>query len=211
MALGQRSVAMSQCPSCGAASHPGATFCHACGATLPQQGPDVPAGTSRTLALAGAPPAGYGAQIPAAPAAGPQARPIGVTIVGIVTIVFGAFTALMGLAVMLFMGALGAVLGSFLPFGEGGAAMGGFFGVLGIIIAMLMIGFAALVIVTGVGTLRGRSWAWVVMLVLMAFNGLSALAGLAQQEFGSLVTLLVSGVVIWYFFQPDVKAYFGRS
>jgi len=133
-----------------------------------------------------------------------------VTIVGLVMAVFGAIAILVGMVVMLFMGALGAFLGAFFPFSEG-AGFAGFFGVLGIIAAMFVFGFAAVTIATGVGALRGRSWAWIAMLVLMGLNALRGLAGLAQRDIGSVVTLAVSGLVIWYFFTPEVKTWFGRA
>lgn len=187
---------MDHCSSCGAASNPGATFCHACGATL------APAPV-RTYATA-AP-----ASLPAMPGA-PQTRPIGVTLVGLVTVVFGAVMVLVGLALMLFMGALGAFFGSFLPF-DGSGGFGAFFGVLGIIAAFFVFGLAALMIAAGVGALRGREWAWVAILVLMALNAVRGLFGLAQRDAGSLVTLIVSGLVIWYFLRPEVKAWFGKA
>ena len=147
---------------------------------------------------------------PAVAPGAPQARPIGVTIVGLVSVVFGAVMVLVGFAVMLFMGAMGAIFGTFLPF-DGSGGLGAFFGVLGIIAAFFVFGVAALMIVTGVGTLRGRSWAWALMLVLMGLNALRGLLGLAQRDFGSVVTLLVSGLVIWYFLTPEVKRWFGRA
>lgn len=137
------------------------------------------------------------------------ARPIGVTIIGFVTVAVGAFAVLGGLFLILFMGTLGAFLGSF-GF-DGSGALGGFFGALGLFLAMFVFALAALVILVGVGTLRGSSWAWVAMLLLMGLNALSGLSSLASRDISGIVALLVSGLVIWYFLQPDVKTWFGRA
>ncbi|HET6405002.1 MAG TPA: hypothetical protein VFH78_10170, partial [Candidatus Thermoplasmatota archaeon] len=121
---------------------------------------------------------------------------------------FGAFSLLAGFFVLLFFGALGTAAAAFLP-GEFGL-LGGIFGVIGLFVAFFVFAFAVLTIVTGMGTLRGRRWAWTLMIVLMALNALRGLFGLADRDVGSLVTLAVSGVVIWYFFTPEVKQWFDR-
>lgn len=194
---------MGACPGCGAATNPGATFCHACGATLSTLPMGAPPGTSRGIPPSPAAP-GHAAVHPSQ-----RARPVGVTIIGFVTIVFSAFAIVAGLFVMLFFGALGAFLG-IVGLGSAGP-VSGFFAALGIFLAMFVFAFAAFGIIVGVATLRGRSWAWVAMLVLMGLNALGGLSSLAQRQFSGVLTLLVSGLVVWYFFQPDVKAWFGRA
>lgn len=188
---------MGYCPSCGAATNPGASFCHACGATLPQHGTAPPAAAAPTPAPAYAPPPAQ------------RVRPVGVSIIGFVTIAFAAFTIVAGLFVMMFMGALGAFVGSF-GFG-GSGAVGSFLGALGLLAAMFVFAFAALGILVGVGVLRGSGWAWIAMIVLMGLYAMGGLFELASRDFGGIITIGISALIIWYFFQPDVKAWFGRA
>lgn len=189
---------MSFCPQCGKPTAPGASFCTACGATLP-------AGAPTTPAIAAPAPS-------AAPQAIARVRPVGVTIIGIVLVVGSAFFALAMLIGMMFV-ATGAAWWTqfsrewipYLP-DFGPIAMA-------VVFTMMLIaaGVAALGIATGIGVLNGRDWAWGLTLVLMALNGLSGLFDLATLEPGGVVAIAVSGLVIWYFFQPDVKRWFGRA
>lgn len=145
-------------------------------------------------------------------ASAPAPRPVGVTIIGVVTVVLGGLMAF-GLAFAALAVMFGAAFFTAL-FGEFFAPMGAFAGVLAAFIMMILLFaalVAALVIVVGVGVLKGRGWAWGAMIVLMALNALGGLSSLAQRDVGGLFSVLVAGVVIWYFFQPDVKAWFGRS
>lgn len=181
---------MGYCPSCGATTNAGATFCHACGAPLTTHAP--------------APASGATAVHPSQ-----RVRPVGVSIIGFVTVAFSAIAIVVGLFLMIFMGALGAFVGGFVP-GDGGA-FAAFFGALGLFVAVFVFAFAALGIFVGIGVLRGSGWAWIAMLILMGLNALGGLSSLASRDVGGVVSLIVSGLVIWYFFQPDVKAWFGRA
>lgn len=182
------------CAHCGAAANPGASFCHACGTGL----------AATPMAPAGATGAPFGAG-----QAVERVRPTGVTVIGVVTVAFGAFAAMAALAVMLFFGAMGALFGIFLPFAAG--EIGAFAGILGIVLAIVILAFAGLTLAAGIGTLRGASWAWALMIVLMALNALRGIGELAERSIGGVITIGVSALVIWYFLQPDVKRWFARA
>lgn len=200
---------MAFCPQCGKPVESGAAFCTACGHALaPPPAMSAPAATVPA-------PAPYAAPVvPAAPAA--RVRPIGVTIIGIVSIIAGAFLALGAVAVLMFALFGASMMQAFgdemWPFEVGGAFIA-FFAV----IALLFIAaFAGLAFAAGFGSLQGRSWAWGLTIVLMglnALNGLGELAGGIRDGtfLSGVLTLAVSGLVVWYYFQPDVKAWFGRS
>lgn len=186
---------MSSCPQCGKPTPVGASFCAACGATLATLAP--------ALATASA--------VPAMPT--PQARPAGVTLIGVGTLL-AAGIAGVGILFGLFMVILGA---SFFGAMEN-ALPWGFFGALGaamVILSLLFIAFAAILvalgIATGLGVLKGRPWSWVLTLILAGIIGLSGMSGLARGDFGDALGIVVAALVIWYFFQPDVKRWFGRT
>lgn len=137
---------------------------------------------------------------------------MGVTIIGMVTLfvsAIGAIAILFALFAVMISASVGAAFAEdwmpfLLPFGGAVALLA--------IFALVFAGaFVALGIVTGVGVLKGRSWAWGLMIVLMALAGVNSLFDLARQDVGGILGVAVSGIVIWYFFQPDVKRWFGRA
>jgi len=111
----------------------------------------------------------------------PPRLPIGVAILGALTILVGILILLAALALLiapLFLVGLGFPL----PFGLAA-------GVLGLIVLLI----AILWIATGVGLIRLRSWAWWLAVIVMVLSILSSLAApaLALVPFLILVYLIV--------------------
>lgn len=183
---------MAFCPHCGSPAAPGTSFCSACGRSLPGAASPAPH-------PAGAAPAAP--RWPAAEARPP--RPVGVTIVGVV--LFMASVAMAFGALVVFAGS--QWLAGYVPVAEARSV----FTVFGPVVAMGMLLAAGLVAFAGYGALDGRSWAWALVLVLLGLNALGALAQLAEGDVGGVLGLLVSGLVIWYFFRPEVRAWFGQA
>lgn len=138
-------------------------------------------------------------------AATTRQRPTGVAILAVLYYIGAAFLAVGGIAMM--MG--GAFFGAMMAEAMGMA--GGAFAAIGIVIGIVLLLIAALSGATGWGMWTGRSWAWILALVLTALNALSSVASLVQGEYGSLLGLAIAGLIIWYLFRPAVKAWFGRT
>lgn len=194
-----RPGAMSHCPNCGATATPGASFCSTCG--RPFAAAPVPA-----------PPSWSAAAPYALPAALPRARPVGVTIVGIVSIVGGigmAFAAVAALFILL-LGATfaDAMTDTFVPWMP--SVPGALMATLAVIAFLFLGAMAGLAIAAGVGSLRGRAWGWVLTLVAMGLVALDAGGGILAGAVEDVLGLLVAGLVVWYYFTPDVRAWFGR-
>jgi hypothetical protein len=126
-------------------------------------------------------------------------RPVGITIVAIVLAVSGVFQVLVGTQ------GLGIT-----SFGLGAAAnaagVSGWASVLGGVLSIIVAG--------GMFTLAG--WAWmlavavlgirvVVDVIAIVTHGASSTLGIA-----AITNLVISGVILWYFLRPNVKAAFGR-
>ena len=196
---------MAYCPHCGAGTNPGASFCTACGTTL------TPAAPPPTIGA----PAPHAPAAPSAYAAPPVTqRPVGVTIVGIVMIV-GSILGILAILGLIFMAmvigtAFSEVFGgsSWFEWFELGASIAAAFL---LVAALFVIAFAVFALLTGLGSLRGASWAWAATIVIMALTGLNSLASLASRDTGGLLGLLASAAVIWYYFRPEVKAWFKRA
>lgn len=133
---------------------------------------------------------------------GPEARPVGISILAVLSFVGAAFAAL-GALFFLF---LGAALGSFA--GSEGALAGTLVGGL---VGGFFVVFAVVEAVVGYGLWNGRNWAWILTLIVTGFYAIASLIGLSQGEYSSIVSLAIGGGILWYLFQPGVKRYFGQA
>lgn len=185
------SGSMAFCPHCGSPAAAGTSFCASCGRSLAgAPAPDLARPTPPLLAP---------------DPARPVERPVGVTIVGIVMFIGAAFMAFG--ALFLFLGS--QWLAGYVPSSVPEARS--IFTVFGPLLALLVLLVAGLAVFAGVGVLQGHGWAWGLVLVLMGLNILGGLGELAMRQVDGVLTLLVSGIVIWYFLRPEVRAWFGQS
>jgi len=119
-------------------------------------------------------------------------RPIGVTILGVLWILGGLL--------MMVSGFVGGTLLSIEGLGGLGAAMGVIFLVIGIIDLLL-----------GVGCFLAWSWVWIVGIIFSVIGILIGLVSLVTSGLGALVGIIIAAIILWYLFQPQVKAYFGQA
>lgn len=137
-------------------------------------------------------------------------RPAGVTIIAILNIISG---------IVMLLGGLGlAVASSILPtmttldpnasgqmalaglLGAGGAAIGG---------VMIILGIISFIVAWGL--LKGKGWAWTVTIILSLVSIVMGVISLVAGNFGSIVNIIIGGIVIYYLYRPHVKAYFGKG
>ncbi len=128
-----------------------------------------------------------------------NSRPVGITIIAIVLAVSGVFQILVGTE------GLGVT-----NFGLGAAAdaagVSGWAAVVGGVLSILVAG--------GLFTLAG--WAWLLAVVVLGIRVVVDIIAVATHGAGSvlggasLVNLVVSAVILWYFMRPGVKSAFGR-
>jgi hypothetical protein len=131
---------------------------------------------------------------------------VGITIIGRIAIVGGAFAAFAAASSFIVL-----VLGV----GVGGV-IGAVFGVFALALLVLFGILGALGIATGWGLLKGRSWSRILLMVLMTLNalwGVGMVVDVADRSgvLPGLVGIGVSGVVGWYLFRPEVKHWFLRA
>ena len=127
-------------------------------------------------------------------------RPGGVTVLSILDFIGGILAFLVGLFVV-------AVGGSGLLAQLGYGLFSGFVVVAGV--AVVIIGLLSLLL--GYGMWTGKGWAWLLAVILYALGALSSLLSLAGGSFGSIVSLVIYGLLLWYLWKPHVKAYFGKG
>jgi hypothetical protein len=135
-------------------------------------------------------------------------RPTGVTIIGVLMAIAGIVMIIAGISAM--------ALAPFIPMaaqnqelagGISSAMLGGFATASGAI--MLALGIASLVIAYGL--FKGSSWAWTAAVVLSVIGIIMSVVAIVTGNFGSVVSLIINGVIIYYLYRPHVKAYFGKA
>jgi hypothetical protein len=134
-----------------------------------------------------------------------MARPVGVTILGILQIVGGVFVGLLAVVVSR---APGMLANAGIPAGLAGVGAAGL---------TVLIVSGLLNVAVGVGLLRLFPWAWWVMMALtllsLASSALGILAGgVAQGALGGdglrLIVFAIDAVIVWYLLRPEIKRMF---
>jgi hypothetical protein len=118
-------------------------------------------------------------------------RPLGVTVLGILWLIAGLIFTSAGAYTTLF----------------GGLAFGSW----GFIIGIGFILWGLLELGVGLGTLTGRTSAWVVGIVLAVLNLVEGIYGLFAQGWTSLLTVAIAAIILYYLFTPEVRAFFGQD
>jgi uncharacterized membrane protein HdeD (DUF308 family) len=107
-------------------------------------------------------------------------RPLGVTIIAVLTAIGGIIFLASGAVLLL----------------------------IGIGIIFLALGVAYLVMAYGLWT--GKRWAWTITLILSGIGIILAIISIAAGNIGSIVSIIIHAVVIYYLYRPSVKVYFGK-
>lgn len=112
-------------------------------------------------------------------------RPFGVTIIAILAVLGGIGSILLGFIVLI-IPILGIILGGI----------------------FVIIGLSYFVVAYGLWD--GRSWAWILTVLISALGIVVGLVSIIIGTGGSILYIIVNAIIIYYLFKPDVKAYFGK-
>lgn len=130
-------------------------------------------------------------------------RPLGVTILAILDILVGIFGLLAGVAVI----GLSVLIDTSALLGTGGGILTG----LGLIIGGVIVVFSLIWLAVGFGFLNGKGWAWSLGMVFSVLSILGAIAFTALGSYGSIVGVVLWGVMIYYLTRTRVKSFFGKG
>ena len=141
-------------------------------------------------------------------------RPTGVTVIAVLDFIGGAFCAIGGL-IAFAGGSFIASLISTANGGVGGAGSGIAAGI-GAIIGVVLLAFAALAIITGIGLIKLKGWGRIIQLVLTVLGLLGSIRNFAYGGLHAGTSPLVFQIVflayyiwvLWYMFTPAVKQAF---
>jgi uncharacterized membrane protein (DUF2068 family) len=76
----------------------------------------------------------------------------------------------------------------------------------GILIAIGILSF-----VVSYGLLKGRTWAWTLTVVLSIISIVLNVISIAAGNIASIVSVIISGIILYYLYRPHVKGYFGKA
>ena len=166
-------------------------------------------------------------------------RPIGVTIISILAIIAGILLIFGGLSLLTFGAFFTAVPTETLtedqqlqPQQSQNAAelqaLGQFFGGIGIVIGSIVLAVGIGYLVVSYGLLKGKGWAWIVTVILtiiaiiiqvislissstLTQSLTTDIAALVSGIISYIIGIAINGVILYYLYRPNVKAFFGRS
>ncbi len=145
-------------------------------------------------------------------------RPTGVTILGVLAIL-GGIGGLFAGAVLIGLGLLlGTLLASQIENQltiagyPGLASLGGelvttVVTLLGVIVLILGILYLAV----GIGFFGGKGWAWTLGIIVSVISIVLGIVQLAFGNYGSILSLIISLLILYYLMRPHVKAFFGKG
>jgi hypothetical protein len=152
-------------------------------------------------------------------------RPLGVTIIAILTIIGGILLIFGGVSLL----TVGAIFTA-APIEDAAElqSIAQFFGIIGLVIGAILLAVGIGYLIVSYGLLKGKRWAWTVTVILTIIavaiqvvsiissvtlgqslsSDLSALlSGIAAH----IISIAINGVIIYYLYRPNVKIYFGES
>lgn len=149
---------------------------------------------------------------PPAPMAPPPAmaatgRPTGATVISVIDGIIGVLALLAGLLFMVGMSVVGGLANN----STDTQGLGGVFAGVGIVFGVIIILIGVLYLAIAYGVWKGRGWSWmlgmVVSIIAIVFGVLGLSGGVSL---GSLISLALPVVVVYFLWQPEVKRWLGR-
>jgi hypothetical protein len=99
-----------------------------------------------------------------------------------------------------------------LPSSDSPMAVQSFLGGLGIAFGAVLVAIAVVSFIVAYGLLKGKRWAWTVAIILSIISIVwNAVTLVTAANFGGIIGIIISGIILYYIFRPHVKAYFGKG
>jgi hypothetical protein len=140
-------------------------------------------------------------------------RPVGVTILAVIGIIYGIFSLLLALLGLLGTALLASGLGNLATRASASRYSPGTLVYATISDAVLGILYLAF----GIGAFQLKGWAWTAGVVALVLDVIRQLVGFVIQGAGSSrivsasITIVIALLLLWYLFRPNVRAAFGKA
>jgi uncharacterized membrane protein HdeD (DUF308 family) len=129
-------------------------------------------------------------------------RPLGVTIIAVLTIIAGiAFLA---------SGITAATVAPLL-YGTGVNNNSMLTPVVSAVtgVGLLILGIAYFVMAYGL--LKAKGWAWTITVLLSCIGIALGFVSVATGHIGSIFSIVINGIILYYIYRPNVKSFFGKT
>ncbi len=123
-----------------------------------------------------------------------MSRPAGVTILGILHAIGGAF-AIVGVLMGITLMTVGAFQDAFM------VGAGGFLVVLAGVLAAVNFGIAG-------ALFSGRAWGRMIVIILAIISLIIGIITIVSGDASSIISIILNVIILWYLRRPHVKAYF---
>jgi hypothetical protein len=133
-------------------------------------------------------------------------RPVGVTILAVIAIIYGIFSLLLALLALLGSALVASGVGN-VKYSAGTLA---YATITDAVLGILYLTF-------GIGAFRLKSWAWTTGIVALVLDVVRQIVGVvihgftASNAVGFIITIVIALLLLWYLFRPNVRAAFGRA
>jgi hypothetical protein len=109
-----------------------------------------------------------------------QQRPLGVTIIAILTAIGGIAFLAIGIALL--------IIG------------------IGFVLIAISIAYFAM----AYGLWMGKRWAWTITLILSGIGIILGIASIAFGNIGAVFHIIINVVILYYLYRPNVRAFYGK-
>jgi hypothetical protein len=99
-----------------------------------------------------------------------------------------------------------------LPSSDSPMAFQTFLGGIGIAFGITLVVIAIVSFIVAYGLLKGMGWAWTVAIILSIISIVWNVVTLVTAgNLGGIISIIISGIILYYLYRPHVKAYFGKG
>jgi lysylphosphatidylglycerol synthetase-like protein (DUF2156 family) len=140
-------------------------------------------------------------------------RPIGVTIIAILIIIGGIALLIGGLLLIAFAGILSSTENT-------SNSSIGIASLISLPLSLGMVILGIIYLVVSYGLLKGKGWAWIITIIVTIIGLIiqivsAIITGLVSSSIEAalashIIGIIVSGVIIFYLYRPNVRAYFRK-
>ena len=135
-------------------------------------------------------------------------RPTGVTIIAILNIIGGIIMLIGGVALV----AAGSILPSIpMTTGELSGVPAWLVGTGAIAIGIIVLVLGILSFIVAYGLLKGAGWAWSLTVILSIVSIVLNAISVATGNFGGIISIIISAIILYYLYRPHVKSFFGKG
>ena len=84
-------------------------------------------------------------------------------------------------------------------------------GGIGIAFGVVLLAISIASFVVAYGLLKGLGWAWTVTVILSIISIVSNVISIATGNIAAIISIIISGIILYYLYRPRVKVYFGKG